>query len=301
MAPLVMRQPMALLAMALVLAADPALAAARALPPGPMERGAAGTPGSATDVYAPGVWYPLRLRVGTATTVLLPAIEDVSPSSIVVGDRSVRTRVIGTHTVEILPTRRVAGVALTIYGRSGNTYPFWLVDAGKEMPDLIVTMRDGAGRGSPSSVGGAVETVAEVGIYQPSAPGDPGYDDPMVARVLGALPAPFRREIFDPASIAVPHQIYEHAAGDAAAIGPVRVVEDRGHTYFDFGPNFARRPHPTITFNPGGLRSTAHFTVNRDFPEVVIADQVGNFTMRYGGHVVCIVRKVDRWAGLATR
>ena len=260
--------------------------------------------GYAEFSYKQGMVMRIAIAQNLPATIMLPPWEKITQQSVVpgVGPELIEVRVMSPNTLEVRIRRVGFGTNLKIYGTSGQIY-FFYIDALPHDTDTI-TETAVAVRADPPFLGDLTASdltsyTASPALAQTPAAA-PGKDDPRLRFVLDHLPVGLREAIPDPSRIRVPHNVFEGAEGDAAAIGPVRVVEDGTYTYFDFGDAAGNRPRPAISYRLDGVdRPSARFYVHPSFPQIVIADKVGDFTMRWEGRTVCIERSTrDPFAGV---
>lgn len=253
--------------------------------------------------YAPATVMPIKVRQFAPTTLILPDWERIKPDAVFPGVGWIQDDVVSPNTVEIRVTRVGFDAPLKIFGSSGNIYFFWVTATGTNDPqvsDLIVTVQ---GNPPVSATEFPDSSSAWPTAYEPSAAA-PSAMPPVsslpapLQQVIGELPPQLRAEIPDLTKIRVPHLLFEKHKGDAALIAPVRVVEDGVRTYFDFGSQANERPRPTIEFLLDGVERPVDGYVHRDYPQVVIVDRIGSFTLRMENHIVCVLRTDHPWAGL---
>jgi hypothetical protein len=117
-------------------------------------------------------------------------------------------------------------------------------------------------------------------------------------RFFGLLPPYMQRTILVPSQLTVPHIAAQRQQGDYDIIGPLQVVDDGIRTYFNFGPKYQARPRPAIKSIIGGVERPVNIDVLDDKNGIVVAYHVGDFILRWEGHVVCFQRTARDDAGL---
>lgn len=148
------------------------------------------------------------------------------------------------------------------------------------------------------------DQTVEVVLNQPAA-----QDMPQIAaatgpttmpptRFFGLLPPYMQKTILVPSQVTVPHIAAQRQAGDYEIIGPLQVVDDGIRTYFNFGPKYQARPRPAIKSIIGGVERPVNVDVLDDKNGIVVAYHVGDFILRWEGHVVCFQRTARDDAGL---
>ncbi len=116
---------------------------------------------------------------------------------------------------------------------------------------------------------------------------------------LGLLPPYAQRRLGDPQTLAIPHQVVEAKAGSWKRMGPARVFEDKKRTYFDFGAE-AADTLPEITLVREGVESPAPDLVIDHTHGLMDVGATGDFILRRGKDVVCLIQSNDPGAGLST-
>jgi hypothetical protein len=259
----------------------------------------------------PGVveldWTPISILPVTVAplaplTILLPPTERILPETLAPGTNFLDLKIMAPNQLEIRARRFDFDATVKFRGASGALYTFWVTAVGpdyKGMGDVIAIVKGEtplAGAASPlggrvasPTPGGNTPLTAALTAYQANQ-----TDIPLSAALQAVIPAG--------TAISVPHEIYEQNTGDYEAIGPRRIVQTPDMTIFDFGPDSATRPRPTIQKIQSGVDTqTVNFYSVADQPDLVIATGKGSFTFSFNGQVVCAIQTANPRAGLAVQ
>jgi type IV secretory pathway VirB9-like protein len=252
-----------------------------ALPLGTLQR-SWDRPTPANGQTAPGVvhymWHPdfvmgVRTRDFMVTTLMLPTWERVNEfylgDSVVFEVKKVRANVVAVRS-------RNAGADsnLTVLGASGNVYNFYLRSEtwnSGQVTDLTIYVE------APHA-DDMVESSDHVKLsgYEPSA----GVDD---------MPDYLRRIVVRPEDIRFDVRMFAKKESDAD-IAPERVFEDGLFTYFDFGERSDTVARPVVHQLVDGVDAVVNTRTAGPHGNVLIAEAVGDFTLRNGSRVVCVRR-----------
>jgi hypothetical protein len=251
-------------------------------------------PGFKVVPYRPGMITRVVTRPAAPFTVILPSWERIA--FVFPGPQYYSPLQITPNTVEIRTNNFDYNAPLKILGQSGNLYVFMIdcvsIDKLKESSDLVVQVQANADPGAVAMPASAPAVLASA-VATPALPSSGGFptDIPVPEEAKGL--------VSDPASVAVPHILFERSPGDRDRIGPVRVWEDKNFTYLDFGDDSYLKPRPAISLLSDDVATRAvnpyEDPAHRRF---VILDRKGSFTLRTGQSVVCIIRTTDPRAGL---
>lgn len=243
-------------------------------------------PTAATGQTAPGIvhymWQPdfimsVRTRDFMVTTLFLPNWERVN--EFYLGDPVVfEAKRVRTNVVAVRSRNAGADSNLTVLGASGNVYNFYLRSEtwnSSQVSDLTVYID--APRADPQSAGTGAEG------RQPEGAADGGSGE-------GAPPADFLRQVaFRPENLRFDMKMFARRKEDRA-IAPERVYEDGVFTYFDFGDRSESVPRPVVHHLVDGVDTVVNTRTAGPRGNVLIAEAVGDFTLRNGGRVVCVRR-----------
>ncbi|HIJ63198.1 MAG TPA: TrbG/VirB9 family P-type conjugative transfer protein [Rhodospirillaceae bacterium] len=234
-------------------------------------------PKPATGQTAPGIihymWHAdfimsLRTRDFMVTTLFLPSWERVN--EFYLGDPVVfEAKRVRPNVIAVRSRNAGADSNLTVLGASGNVYNFYLRSEtwnSSQVSDLTVYVdapRNEAQGPVPAAEGGGEETAA---------PGD------------------FLRQVaFRPENLRFDMKMYARRKEDAA-IAPQRVYEDGVFTYFDFGEQSDSVARPVVHQLVDGVDTVVNTRTAGPRGNILIAEAVGDFTLRNGGRVVCVRR-----------
>ena len=269
----------------------PAMDRGPSLPLGTLQR-SWDKPAPASGQTAPGVihymWHPdfimsVRTRDFMVTTLLLPTWERAN--EFYVGDPVVfEAKRIKPNVVAVRSRNAGADSNLTILGASGNVYNFYLRSEtwnSSQVSDLTVYVdapRPGEGQdgGEPPPGGVTLEGDGEPGSGPGAGTGMPDY---------------LRRIVFHPENLRFDMKMFARRDADAD-IAPERVFEDGIFTYFDFGDRGDTILRPVVHQLVDGVDTVVNTRTAGPRGNVLVAEAVGDFTLRNGNRVVCV-----RWLG----
>jgi type IV secretory pathway VirB9-like protein len=257
----------------------PSMSRSPSLPLGTLQR-SWDRPMPANGQTAPGVVHYLwqsdfvmgvRTRDFMVTTLMLPGWERIS--EYYVGDPVVfEIKKVKTNIVAIRSRNAGADSNLVLLGASGNIYNFYIRSEAwnsSQVTDLAVyvdAVKDGADQD-----GGAVGDD----LSQPaSSPVMPDYIRKIVKR---------------PEDVRFDMRLFAQHPGDAD-IAPSRVFEDGLFTYFDFGDRADTVTRPVVHQVVDGVDSVVNSRTAGPHGSILIAEGIGDFTLRSGNRVVCVKR-----------
>ncbi|MTJ79749.1 MAG: TrbG/VirB9 family P-type conjugative transfer protein [Telmatospirillum sp.] len=242
-------------------------------------------PVPASGQAAPGIihymWHPdfvmgVRTRDFMVTTVLLPPWERAN--EFYVGDPVVfEVKRVRPNVVAVRSRNAGADSNLTILGASGNAYNFYLRSEtwnSTQVTDLTVYVD----APHPASEGEAFDVRADT-VAGAALPG--------VA--AGAMPDYLRRIVFRPEDLRFDMKMFIGKDEDAD-IAPERVFEDGVFTYFDYGDRGDSVARPVVHQVVDGVDTVVNSRTAGKKGNVLIAEAVGDFTLRNGNRVVCVRR-----------
>lgn len=265
----------------------PAMARSPSLPLGTLQR-SWDRPVPANGQTAPGVIHYLwqadfvmgvRTRDFMVTTLMLPGWERIS--EFYVGDPVVfEVKKVKGNVFAIRSRNAGADSNLALLGASGNIYNFYLrseawnsnqvtdlavyVDASRESDDEGVTAFSGR-------IGDAAEG--------------------------SSVPDYIRRIVKRPEDLHFDMKLYAQHPSDAD-IAPYRVFEDGLFTYFDFGDRADIVTRPIVHQVVDGVDSAVNSRTVGPRGSILVAEAVGDFTLRSGNRVVCVKRIATKtWEG----
>lgn len=251
----------------------------------------------------------IRARRAMDTVIQFPAWEHID--QVFLGDRRLfDAKAINPNTVFVTALRAGADTNLVVTASSGNVYNFYVrgeSEASDIVPDMQVYVDvlerivPGAGprnTGSPEPVNDPLLPVSGPNARPgPSTAPHPFQDTANGDRTQGAKPpvkkeaAYHTREIpYDPASAVYDLGIFVPDKA-SIAIAPKRVWHDDVWTYFDFGEKTDGMPErPVVSLLIDGVDSPVNTRTAGSRNNIVIAQAIGNFTLRDGNKLVCVKR-----------
>jgi len=257
----------------------PAMSRSPSLPLGTLQR-SWDRPVAANGQTAPGVIHYLwqadfvmgvRTRDFMVTTLMLPSWERVS--EFYVGDPVVfEVKRVKGNVFAIRSRNAGADSNLALLGASGNIYNFYVRSEAwnsNQVTDLAVY------------VDAAREAEEESGAAT-SPRGRDAAEGP-------AVPDYIRRIIKRPEDLRFDMKLYGQHPSDAE-IAPSRVFEDGLFTYFDFGDRADIVTRPIVHQVVDGVDSAVNSRTVGPHGSILVAEAVGDFTLRSGNRVVCVKR-----------
>ncbi|MDR3438180.1 TrbG/VirB9 family P-type conjugative transfer protein [Telmatospirillum sp.] len=247
-------------------------------------------PAPASGQVAPGVvhymWHPdfvmgVRTRDFMVTTVMLPAWERAN--EFYVGDPVVfEAKKIRSNVIAVRSRNAGADSNLTILGASSNVYNFYLRSEtwnSTQVTDLTVyvdapkSTDDGDG---PTGSGGSIDSSG-------------GSDRSSAYGAAMGMPEYLRKIVFKPEDLRFDMKMFVDKESDTD-IAPERVFEDGVFTYFDFGERSDSIARPVVHHLVDGVDSVVNTRTAGPHGNILIAEAVGDFTLRNGNRVVCVKR-----------
>jgi len=113
------------------------------------------------------------------------------------------------------------------------------------------------------------------------------HDGPASAEA--AMPDYVRRLIKRPEEVRFDMKLYAQHPSDAD-IAPLRVFEDGLFTYFDYGERAETVTRPVVHQVVDGVDSAVNTRTVGPHGSMLVAEAVGDFTLRSGNRVVCVKR-----------
>lgn len=266
----------------------PAMTRSPSLPLGTLQR-SWDRPAAANGQTAPGVIHYLwqsdfvmgmRTRDFMVTTVILPAWEKIT--EYYVGDPVVfEIKKVKGNVFAIRSRNAGADSNLALLGASGNIYNFYVRSEAwnsSQVSDLTVYVdaprEDGDGDSEPSP-----ERAAQ-------------------GATPASLPDYVRKIVKRPEDIRFDMKLYAQHSSDAD-IAPLRVFEDGLFTYFDFGDRADTTTRPIVHQIVDGVDSVVNTRTTGPHGSILVAEAIGDFTLRSGNRIVCVKRalKLDGGRG----
>ncbi len=245
------------------------------------------TPGVMRYVWRPDYVMAVRTREYMVTTIQLPVWEQIT--NIIVGDPVVfDAKRIKPHMLAIRPTHAGADTNITAVGGSGNIYSFYIRSEGWNSDQVTdITVYVDANR--PANVSGGATVNDVIAASMDSA----ATGSASAGKANSPVAPDYVREIaFKPENLKFDMRILAPTMDDAE-IAPERVFNDGIWTYFDFGKKADYVRRPVIYQVVDGVDTMVNTRTGGPTGSILIAEAVGDFTMRNGNRVVC-VHRMDR-------
>lgn len=262
----------------------PVMDRAPALPLGSLQR-SWDRPQPANGQTAPGIIHYLwqadfvmavRTRDFMVTTLMLPAWERIG--EFYVGDPVVfDVKRVKPNVLAVRSRNAGADSNLTLLGGSGNLYNFYLRSEAwnsSQVTDLAVYVDAPAG--------------GEDGTEAPELPS--------VRASLPTIPNYVRQIVTHPDDIRFDMKMFANRPGDSD-IAPLRVFEDGLFTYFDFGDKSDVIARPVVHQVIDGVDTAVNSRTVGVNGSILVAEAIGDFTLRNGNRVVCVKRIPTRGGG----
>lgn len=229
-------------------------------------------PGIIRYSWSPSFVMPVRLRDYMTTTIHFPNWERIS--AFYVGDPHIFSLQQAQPNVIVLRSHNAgADTNLTVIGSGSNVYNFYLRSEGwnsQHISDFTVFIDAPLPTETPS----------------PSSTSSSFY----LAKENLPLSNDYLRHIgFKPENMQFDFQIRVRSEKDAE-IAPERVWHDGVFTYFDYGQKADSMPRPVIHLVVDGVDTMVNTRSTGADNHLLVAEAVGDFTLRNGQKVVCIKR-----------
>ncbi|MCA3269002.1 MAG: TrbG/VirB9 family P-type conjugative transfer protein [Holosporales bacterium] len=259
-------------------------------------------PGIVRYVWRPDYVMAVRTREFMTTTLELPQWENVS--EIILGDTTIfeAQPIRGKpYIIAIRPLHSGADTNMTVIGTSGNIYNFYLRSEGwnsKNITDFTVYIManpeaynaggGGSGGGQPiNALTGQPFQNNTNAVQQQPMYGAVNSSFMGVSTGRGNAPDYIRSIAFDPANLRFDMKIYAPSPEDIE-IAPLRAFTDGIWTYFDYGDKAETVRRPVVFRVVDGVDSMVNTRTAGPNGNIIIAEAVGNFTLRNGDRVVCV-------------
>jgi len=255
-------------------------------------------PSAASGQVAPGVihymWHPdfimsVRTRDFMVTTLLLPQWERAN--EFYVGDPVVfEAKKIRPNVIAVRSRNAGADSNLTVLGASGNIYNFYLRSEtwnSTQVSDLTVYVDAARNADDADGLGGGAAVGATSSMDGPSAIGP--SNGSIGSGAVAGMPDYLRRIVFRPEDLRFDMKMYARNEADAD-IAPERIFEDGIFTYFDFGDRSDSIARPVVHQLVDGVDTVINTRTAGPRGNVLIAEAVGDFSLRNGARVVCVRR-----------
>ena len=235
--------------------------------------------------FAPDKVMRLRAREYMTTTIILPSWETIEHADLA-DDFVFEVGQPRPNIVSVRPKHVGGDSTLTLFGESGNVYPFYIRAEGYNsvnIPDVIVHVRAEM----------PLEMMARiVAAKRPDSSDTSGVsydrgtdrDATRSARdraITGEKDTDFLKPInFDPTKLS-----YEFSMSGDKSIAPERVFTDGHFTWFDYGARWDTSDLPAVYRVVDGIDTPIN---TRIMGTALVAEVPGAFTLRNGQRVVCV-------------
>lgn len=264
-------------------------------------------PGVVRFQWSADLVMPVRIREGFVSNIILPdwdAVEDV-----MIGDQSVLEAIIlRSNVVGVKPLQIGSDATLNVLSASGNVYSFYIRSEGRNTRaitdiNIFVQAAPSKGRadwfnderrgvmsgGFRASIAGPQDGLAAMGgasapsSSSPASSSDSSSENLSIRGSIsnGDEPVPLDRRFFT-------MRMFEVAPGDRI-IAPEYVYTDGRWTYLHFPAGVTDRP--AIFRVSDDVEGRVNTRVIGDHGEVVVIEAIGNFVLRSGRKIVCLVQK----------
>ncbi|MBK1666937.1 hypothetical protein CKO28_02625 [Rhodovibrio sodomensis] len=279
-------------------------------------------PGVVRFRWSPELVMPVRLRESMVTMVTLPEWETVA--DVILGENYYfEAMIVRENTIALRAAASGVDTSATIIGGSGNAYNLYLraeSTATKQLTDVSVFIdaapaspRHGWFR-SQGGLNGALPRAMDGGQNTPTD-GAPRLPGPPKGSAEGqgeiaapdTSPAPEGTKPASPlgADIAgskfyIPkhemrfvHKMFEVSDGDRA-IAPELVYTNGRFTFLHYGDKAATIDLPVVYRVVDGVETLVNTRIIGDQNEVLVVEALGDFVLRSGRRIVCVLRVQDR-------
>jgi type IV secretory pathway VirB9-like protein len=248
-------------------------------------------PGNVRFQWSHDLIMPVRLRDGMVTNLIIPDWDEAL--DVIVGDSAtLEGRVIRGNVVALRPLAVGRDTSLTVIGGSGNVYSFYVRTEGRNtqvVTDVQVFVQAAPSKGSVDWFTDSMITSGGSGSGEMRQISPRVSEDSIVrsgSASQGEELVSVDRRIFD-------MKMYEVNEGDRI-IAPDYVYSDGKFTYFHFPAGMTDRP--VIRRIVDTVEGRVNTRVGGRHNEIVIAEAVGDFVLRSGTRVVCVIQVDERGA-----
>ena len=241
-------------------------------------------PGVLRFSYEKGRVYPIRTRDQMVTLIVLPPTEAIEDHYL--GDERIFRVLFDSRRPNVIQVRHNnpgADTNLVLITGSGRVLTFYVRGEGwnapevndltvfiEGMPQMLLTRKARSGAVPPGRKPNA--RLPPGGAH--AAPAKPDY--------LRHIPFDINELRWDD------YEIKAQLPGDAL-IAPERVFHDGRFTFFDFGTKADQVERPVVHMVVDGVDTPVNTRTRGPVGNILIAEAVGNFTLRAGKRVVCVL------------
>jgi ComB9 competence protein len=252
-------------------------------------------PGVMRYIWRPDFIMPIRTREIMLTTIEFPPWEHIDP--VVNGDEtSFEIKTLKRNILLIRPRVAGADTNVTAFGASGNIYNFYVRSEtwnSDQISDLTVyvtaPMSREQGGNSPSGSGINIRSSK---MYGGGAAAGSGKKSRVFRTGVGNIispPSHIREIAFKPENLQFDMKILAPNPEDIE-IAPLRVFHDGIWTYFDYGDKADTIRRPVIFRVIDGIDTIVNTRTVGENGSIVIAEAVGDFTLKNGSKLICVKR-----------
>lgn len=255
-------------------------------------------PGQASPGYVRVSWRPgYVIRVNTrdfmVTTIQLPEHETIIDNGAVIGDPATfEAKRAGRNVLFVRPTNPGADTNMTVMTEGGRIYSFYIRSHGfntSVITDLIVEVVPSATPNATGAYAAADDTNTSPIVAASNSTG-PGVPLPHGRSNRGIELEYLRSIATKPENLDFTTlQMWAPSEPDKE-IAPARVFTDGIFTYFDFGDKGDTVMRPIVRRIIDGVDTVVNTRTVGTRGEILVAEGVGNFTLRNGNRIVCIRR-----------
>lgn len=262
------------------------------------------SPGIIRYAWHPNLVMAIRTREYMVSTIHLPEWERLT--NLIVGDPVVfEARQVKPNVFAIRPVNGGADTNVTAIGVSGNVYNFYIRSEGwnsEHISDFTVYVdKNSPGEGS-SSVLARSSGGSNITDVISSIPAHNSGGNNFATSLFGSLtpttnstsniqaPDYLRNIAFRPDALQFNMKIFAKDE-ESKEIAPVRVFHDGIWTYFDYGDKADYVRRPVVYMVVDGVDSMVNTRTAGPTGNVLIAEAIGDFTLRNGSKVVCVFRE----------
>jgi len=239
-------------------------------------------PGTIRYQWSSDLVMPIRLRAGMVTSIVLPEWE--AAQDVIIGDGSaVEASILRPNQIAVKSVQTGLDTSLSVVGGSGNVYTFYMRTEGRNttlVTDLQVFVQAAPSNGSDDWFNGEKRNA-----YSPQAQasGSQGGSNDIslpASASQGDEPVPTDRRIFN-------LKMFEVNEGDRI-IAPEYAYTDGRFTYLHFPAGMTDRP--AVFRIVDGVEGRVNTRITGRHSEVIVVEALGDFVLRSGTRVVCVVQ-----------
>ncbi len=265
-------------------------------------------PGVVRFQWSPELVMPVRAREFMITTFVFPEWEKIE--RVLIGESYYfEGSIIRDNAVVLRSSASGIDTSISVFGESGNSYDFYVraesfntttltdmkvfVDAAPPKTNEVSWFkqtnerRQAAGNAPGAATGGTNPNYADV-PPPPQAPVTHSVKEN--SGVTDETPIVSGSKWYIPDSeVIIAHRMFEVNEGDRE-IAPEVVYSNGRWTFFNYGKMGVTVDRPIVYRLVDGIETRVNTRTIGDFNEVLVAEAVGDFVLRNGQKVVCVIR-----------